>query len=358
MVQRMVKTHFCGRSQQVKNPTMGTPWPPAREQTWIIQLGSNTFCISVFPTDSGVLAMNVISLIHLMLLSPPASPRGRQPYRYLPAGSWGTKCQGDKQDLPALWAGRGAAPHPGLPAEPSPHLNSVSHTLSGFWSPPARLTHRLSKEKAKKKEKGREKEREKKKPSQAKMPVPSLWRGGELCWQLLSNPQTQLKVERMPWHCGARSVGSCLSTLSGQLDRAHLAWTLSTCQQAGCCSLYGAQWKEKKKTNTKTLLRVSANTNLIIPAIAQVRWYHSLKGCQAIPYLVDRGRGRASPWGAQASLSPADLCGSPGFLMRTPQASLLCTQKQESREHLHGKVWALGFVPALLHGFSVIPLVI
>lgn len=86
-------------------------------------------------------------------------------YRYLPAGSWGTKCQGDKQDLPALWAGRGAAPHPGLPAEPSPHLNSVSHTLSGFWSPPARLTHRLSKEKAKKKkekEKGREKEREKK----------------------------------------------------------------------------------------------------------------------------------------------------------------------------------------------------
>lgn len=89
-------------------------------------------------------------------------------YRYLPAGSWGTKCQGDKQDLPALWAGRGAAPHPGLPAEPSPHLNSVSHTLSGFWSPPARLTHRLSKEKAKKKRKGKGKGKRKKKaiPSQ------------------------------------------------------------------------------------------------------------------------------------------------------------------------------------------------
>ena len=168
MVQRMVKTHFCGRSQQVKNPTMGTPWPPAREQTWIIQLGSNTFCISVFPTDSGVLAMNVISLIHLMLLSPPASPRGRQPYRYLPAGSWGTKCQGDKQDLPALWAGRGAAPHPGLPAEPSPHLNSVSHTLSGFWSPPARLTHRLKRRQKKKKKKKREGKRKEKKKSHPK----------------------------------------------------------------------------------------------------------------------------------------------------------------------------------------------
>ena len=120
---------------------------------------------------------NVIAPSRSVTISPLAHRRTTKEYRYLPAGSWGTKCQGDKQDLPALWAGRGAAPHPGLPAEPSPHLNSVSHTLSGFWSPPARLTHRLSKEKAKKKKrkrKGKGKGKRKKKPSQAKMPVPSL----------------------------------------------------------------------------------------------------------------------------------------------------------------------------------------
>ena len=64
--------------------------------------------------------------------------------------------QGDKQDLPALWTGPVARPHPVLAAEPSSPLDASVQccTLSGFWSPPARLTIRLSKEKAKKR-KGR-----------------------------------------------------------------------------------------------------------------------------------------------------------------------------------------------------------
>lgn len=154
------------------------------------------------------------------------------------------------------------------------------------------------------------------------MSVPSLCRGGELCWQLLSNPQTQLKVERMPWHCGAHSVGSCLPALSGQLDRAHPAWTLSTCQQAGFCSLYGAQWKEKKKhKNPKTLLRVSANTNLIIPAIAQIQSdLIPSKGARPSPTLCREAEGRQAPG------VPRPLC---------PQPTSVEVQASSWRPHKH-----------------------
>ena len=111
------------------------------------------------------------------------------------------------------------SPHP-----PHPHL--VSHTLSGFWSPPARLTHRLSKEKAKKKkkkEKGREKKREKKKAIPSQDACALSLKGWRTVLAAAVQPTAPAEVERMPRHCGARSVGSCLSTLSGQLDRAHLA---------------------------------------------------------------------------------------------------------------------------------------
>lgn len=104
------------------------------------------------------------------------------------------------------------------------------------------------------------------------MPGPSLCRGRELCWQLLSNPQTQLKVGRMPWRCGARRVGSCLPARRGSwtvliyLDPPHLSasWLLFFVRST-------VKRKTNKQKKPQNLLRVSANTNLIIPAIAQIQ---------------------------------------------------------------------------------------
>ena len=148
--------------------------------------------------------------------------------------------QGDKWDPPALWAGPGARPHPVLAAEPSSPLDASVQccTLSGFWSPPARLIIRLSKEKAKK-EKGREKERKKKKKSQPSHDawVLSLQWGRTVSATALRPTGPTEGGDSELWRgCrgsgGARSVGSCLPALSGRHDHARLAWALSTCQQA------------------------------------------------------------------------------------------------------------------------------